>query len=158
MTLVIGAPGKADSLTRFTHSDVDELIAMHERCRPETRYARWHGHTKRFPPSYLARLLDEDAAIVARHAGYVVGFASAAQVTADTWEIGLLVEDNWQHKGVGGQLLTAIIATARCLGADVIRAEVLEADTGLLQPLRAIGPLISRSSHGVVTAEIRPWR
>jgi GNAT superfamily N-acetyltransferase len=157
MTLVIGRAGAADVLHRLAPSDVDELVAMHARCSPRTRYARWHGHTKRFPPSYLTRLMHEDVALLARRDGEVIGLASAAQVSPDTWEIGLLVEDAWQHRGVGGQLLTEIVALARRDGAEVIRAEVLEQDVGLLQPLRALGPLTARTSHGVVTAEVRLW-
>ncbi|MGN6869886.1 MAG: GNAT family N-acetyltransferase [Solirubrobacteraceae bacterium] len=157
MTLVIGTGGAAETLARFTACDADEVVAMHGRCSPATRYARWHGHTKRFPPSYLARLLADDVAIVARRGGYVIGLASAAQVGPDTWEIGLLVEDEWQHQGVGGQLLTEIVAAAGRAGADVIRAEVLESETGLLQPLRALGPMLTVLSHGVVTADVQLW-
>jgi len=155
MTLVIGRTGAADALQRLGPCDVDEVVAMHARCTPQTRYARWHGHTKRFPPSYLARLLDEDVAVVARRDGVLIGLASAAHLDAETWEIGLLVEDAWQHKGVGGQLLTEIVDLARCEGAQVVRAEVLEQDAGLLQPLRALGALTVRMSHGVLTAEVR---
>jgi GNAT superfamily N-acetyltransferase len=157
MTLVIGTGGAADTLCSFTACDLDELIEMHERCTPATRYARWHGHTKRFPPSYVARLLADDIAVVARRGGRVIGLASAAQVGPDTWEIGLLVEDEWQHRGVGGQLLTEIVGEAGRAGADVIRAEVLESDTGLLQPLRALGPMLTTVSHGVVTADVQLW-
>ena len=157
MTLVIGTGGAADTLAGLTACDVDELVAMHARCSPATRYARWHGHTKRFPPSYLNRLLDDDLAVVARRDGVLIGLASAAQVGPDTWEIGLLVEDDWQHRGVGGQLLTEMIDAAHRAGADVIRAEVLESETGLLGPLRALGPMLTRLSHGVVTADVRPW-
>ena len=157
MTLVIATEGASDTLSRFTACDVDDLVDMHERCSPATRYARWHGHTKRFPPSYLARLLAEDIAVVARRGGCVIGFASAAQAGPHTWEIGLLVEDDWQHQGVGGQLLTEIVGAAGRAGADVIRAEVLERDTGLLQPLRSLGPMITSVSHGVVTADVQVW-
>ena len=157
MTVVIGAAGAADTLCRFGAGDTDELLAMHERCSPQTRFARWHGHTKRFPPSYLARLLGDDVAVLARYDGVVIGFASAAQVSTSIWEIGLLVEDAWQLRGVGGQLLTEIIDVARSAGARVIRAEVLDRDVSLLEPLRGLGPTTTSLSHGVVTADVRPW-
>jgi len=144
-------------LRRLDASDLDELVAMHERCSPQTRYARWHGHTKRFPQSYLTRLLADDIAVIARRDDVVVGLGSAARVADTTWEIGLLVEDAWQRRGVGGQLLTEIVELARREGAAVIRAEVLEQDAGLLQPLRTLGPLTVRASHGVMTADVRPW-
>ncbi|HLY34919.1 MAG TPA: GNAT family N-acetyltransferase [Jatrophihabitantaceae bacterium] len=157
MTLVIERAGAIDALRRVNPSDVDELVAMHERCSPQTRYARWHGHTKRFPQSYLARLLADDIAVVARRDGMLIGLGSAARVDSVTWEIGLLVEDGWQRRGVGGQLLTEIVELAHDEGAKVIRAEVLEQDAGLLQPLRALGPLTVRASHGVMTADVHPW-
>jgi GNAT superfamily N-acetyltransferase len=94
---------------------------------------------------------------VARRDAALVGLGSAARVAASTWEIGLLVEDAWQRRGVGGQLLAELVGLSRRAGAGVIRAEVLEQDAAMLGPLRAFGPLTARRSHGVVTAEVRLW-
>lgn len=150
----------------MTSCDVDELLAMHGRCSVDSRFGRWHGHTKRFPPSYLARLLGEDLAIVARSGDRddrVIGLGSAAHVAAragsaeSVWEVGLLVEDEWQRLGVGGQLLTELMVLARESGASVIRAQVLARDAVLLAPLKTLGPTIATMSHGIITADVRPW-
>jgi GNAT superfamily N-acetyltransferase len=157
MTVVIGGGVQAETITAFAACDMDELVEMYERCSPATRYARWHGHTKRFPPGYLQRLLHDDAALVTRRDGALVALGSAARAGAAVWEIGLLVEDAWQHRGVGRRLLLALVERVQSLGARGLRAELLEQDAALLHPLRTLGPVLARSSFGVITAEVTLW-
>jgi GNAT superfamily N-acetyltransferase len=133
---------------------------MHDRCSPDTRFRRWHGHVRTFPRSYLDALLtdsDEHLAVVAHHEAELIGFASAATVAPDVREIGILVEDGWQRRGVGRQLLTGLVAECVDRGARYLRSELLASDAGLLEPLRTLGPTTSRVSHGVVTAHVRLW-
>lgn len=154
MTLVIDGPGAADVLGALTAADVPELLAMHGRCSPASRYARWHGHLSLFPRRYLNSMLEDEehVAVIARVSGTLVGLASAAPVAPGVREIGILVEDAWQRHGIGGQLLGATLAASA--GTAVLRAEVLLADRRLLLPLTSLGPMTTRTSRGVVEAEV----
>jgi GNAT superfamily N-acetyltransferase len=158
MTVVITRPARADAVGSLQPDDVADLLAMYERCSPETTYRRWHGHVRTFPAKYLAALLgdsDEHIAVVAHRAGQLVGLASAGAAAPGVREIGILVEDSWQRRGVGRELLKHLVAEAIVLGTDTLRAEVLTEDAGLLGPLRAFGPTSARPSAGVVTAQVR---
>jgi GNAT superfamily N-acetyltransferase len=158
MTAVITRAGT--EISTLTTADVPDVLAMYERCSADTRYRRWHGHASTFPAAYLRDLVTESAehvGVAARRDGLLVGVASAAAVSADTREIGILVEDGWQRRGVGGALLSALLD--RCAGLETryVRAEVLSGDAGLLEVLRRKGPTTTRLSHGVITAVVRLW-
>lgn len=144
----------------FGAADVPGLLAMHDRCSDETRYHRWHGRTRRFPAGYLAALLagaPGQLAVSARVEGELVGVGSAAEVAPGRREIGILVEDAWQHRGVGRRLLAALVEACAAAGADHLYAEVLDADAGLVDVLRRLGPTVTRPSHGVLSATVRLW-
>lgn len=145
------------AITALRPTDGPELVALHERCSPETRFRRWHGHARDFPRSYLAALIAADGdqlGVVARRDGRLVGFASAARTAPSSREIGILVEDAYQRRGVGRGLLDALVRRCRQDGTQLLVAEVLAEDSGLLALLRAYGPVDSRLSHGVFRATL----
>jgi GNAT superfamily N-acetyltransferase len=144
----------------LTAADAPDLLAMYERCSADTRYRRWHGHASTFPAAYLRDMVTESTghiAVAARRDGLLVGFASAAAISADIRDIGILVEDEWQRRGVGRELLSALLDRCAGLGARYARAEVLSADAGVLELLRRLGPTTTGLSHGVITAVVRLW-
>jgi GNAT superfamily N-acetyltransferase len=141
-----------------TAADVPDVLAMYERCSADTRYRRWHGHASAFPAAYLRDMVTESAehvALGARRDGVLVGLASAAAISADIREVGILVEDEWQRRGVGRALLTALLDRCAGLQTRYLRAEVLSADAALVEVLRRLGPTTTRLSHGVITAVVR---
>jgi GNAT superfamily N-acetyltransferase len=89
-----------------TPGDRAALIAMFERCSPETRYRRFHGFLRAFPERYLADALSgrsDHIALVAEVDEHIVALASCADD-----EIGILVEDAFQRQRIGTRLLTAL--------------------------------------------------
>lgn len=157
MTVVITRHGTAASIavTPLTPCDADALLEMHERCSPDSRFRRWHGHVRSFPKRYLAALLapgDEQLAVIARHEGAVIGFASAARVGVSTRELGILVEDGWQGRGVGVLLLTLLVRLCIEAHTRTLTAEVLADDAGLLRPLGRFGEVRCTLSHGTISA------
>jgi ribosomal protein S18 acetylase RimI-like enzyme len=157
MTAVIARSTGLEVLAPLVPADVAELLAMYERCSAETTYRRWHGHLRAFPTAYLAALVadsDEHIAVVARREGPIVGFASAGEVAPGVREIGILVEDRWQRRGVGRALLTSIMTMSAELGTRVIQAEVRTEEAGLVGLLRTFGSTSVRTSYGVVTAQV----
>jgi L-amino acid N-acyltransferase YncA len=160
MTVVITRPRRVDALSRLGPDDAADLLAMYARCSSETAYRRWHGHVRAFPAAYLAAMVagaDEHIAVAARRNGQLVGFASAAELAPGVREVGVLVEDRWQHRGVGGELLRRLVAEAKLLGTHTLRAEVLADDAGLVERLREFGPTSMRTASGTVTAQVRLW-
>ena len=160
MTLVIERPSGLATIERLVPCDIDDLLAMYERCSPETRYRRWHGHLRSFPPAYLSALAagaDQHIAVVARHGSDLIGFASAAETAPGVREIGILVEDRWQRRGVGRQLQSRLVAESVALGARYLNAEVLATDAWLVDGLRKLGPTTVRTESGSMTAQVELW-
>jgi GNAT superfamily N-acetyltransferase len=158
MTLVIARSDGLITIDRLVPSDVDALLAMHERCSPDTTYRRWHGRVRSFPPAYLSALVagdDQHIAVVARRGPQVIGFASAAETAPGTREIGIVVEDRWQRRGVGRQLQSALLAESVALGTRYVHAEVLASDAWLIDRLRTLGPTSVRTESGIMTAQVR---
>jgi GNAT superfamily N-acetyltransferase len=132
-------------------------LALHDRCTPQTRYERWHGHTNVFPSGYLAAITagtDDHVAVGAWDTGRLVGFGSAALVAPGVRELGLLVEDSWQRRGVGREILAALVDEARRLRTGRLRADVLASQTHLIEQLARLGPTTMRTSFGVMTAQV----
>lgn len=155
MTAVI-AFGLA-SIAPLMPTDAADLVAMHDRCSPRTRWQRWHGHVRVFPDSYLAALTSQSGdqlAIAARRGGEVIGFASAGRLDEHTRELGILVEDQCQRRGVGRQLLHALMVEAVANGTRTLRAEVMAEQAALLDLLRVFGPMSTRRSWGLVCATV----
>jgi GNAT superfamily N-acetyltransferase len=125
--------------------DAPRLVAMFERCSRASRYARFLAPLQHFPASHLVDVvrsspirrswvLDDFAT------GEVVGVGSWFRNQPDAAEVGLLVEDAWQHHGHGTALLEALAASAR--SADVIAfvAHSLAESRHVHRMLRALGP------------------
>jgi GNAT superfamily N-acetyltransferase len=157
MTLVIERPSRLVTVDRLMPADVDALLEMYDRCSRETRYRRWHGHLRTFPSAYLAALTagaDEHIAVVARQQSQVIGFASAAEIAPGVREIGVLVEDRWQRRGVGTRLQSALLAESVALGTRYVHAEVLATDAWLVDGLRTLGPTSVRTESGIITVQV----
>lgn len=128
----------------LTPGDEDALTALVARCSPRTRHQRFHGVVDRIPPAYLRRCLSgEHATVVAEAAGLVIGFGSVGPVfeEPDVHEIAVLVEDDWQGRGVGRALASALFAV---VPVDVVRLEMCRSP--LARHLAATLPVL-RTRH-----------
>jgi GNAT superfamily N-acetyltransferase len=110
---------------------------MGARCSRETVYHRFHGFIDL--PSYLNGLLAPEQFTVASWSGVrCVGFASLAPSPCGH-DVGVLVEDEWQQRGVGTALFEALVAIARESGIARIHADVLFEDAFSLRVLARVG-------------------
>lgn len=144
-------------------ADVDALTRMLARCSPMTRYRRFHGVVAEFPPAYLRRCLTgEHTAMVAAEDGEVVAFASVGPVFEEpaVHEVATIVEDRRQSRGLGRELVSALLAHA---GVSVVRMEVCR--TSLLDHLTRTLPVLSAHHHGCDTtleldlrSAVEQWR
>ncbi|MGB5211656.1 MAG: GNAT family N-acetyltransferase [Gammaproteobacteria bacterium] len=135
------------------------------RLSDRTRYQRFMAPKTEFTESELAFLTEVDGdthlAIVAGHerpGAEPEGIGVARIVRTDddphTAELGIVVADAWQHRGIGRLLLERIVAAASERGVRRIRAQVLADNRqvlGLLNDYIVESQVIT--DHGVLTAE-----
>lgn len=147
-------------------TDRAALTRMFERCTLETRYRRFHGPVKAIPGRYLAEALaggpfhyalvgcpapaagaDEGPAPdPAARPDEIVALASCRTIDEGAAEIGLLIEDAWQRRGLGTRLLSALVAHASRAGLRIIEAQLLAEQAWLTRLLRPYGPCRLRST------------
>jgi len=114
------------------------LVRMLARCSDHSRYRRFLAGSRFWPRRYLTDALSGRAghiALVAEVDGAVVALASAV-VDDGTAELGLLVEDAYQRRGIGGRLLRVLVDRAE---AGVLSATVQIAQRWVLDVLRGYG-------------------
>lgn len=93
-------------MRRADVSDLDAAKAMHERCSPRTLSMRYHGPVGD-ADRYLNHLLSPRfgrTLAVQTASGRVVGLGHLLW-DGDETEIALLVEDDWQRRGIGAELV-----------------------------------------------------
>jgi GNAT superfamily N-acetyltransferase len=136
-------------MRRAAAGDRPALERMLARCTGQTRYRRFHGPVKVFPERYLTEALSgsplhfalvaclaEDGTVVD---GTVVALASCRAVDEGVAELGILVEDDWQRRGVGSDLLREIVAYAARTGLRALQAQVLADQPWIVGLLRRHG-------------------
>ena len=141
------------SVRRAAAGDRPALERMLARCTGQTRYRRFHGPVTVFPERYLTEALsgsplhfalvaclDEDAEVDGTVVeGTVVALASCRAVDEGVAELGILVEDEWQRRGVGSELLREIVAYAATTGLRALQAQVLAEQPWIVGLLRRHG-------------------
>jgi len=132
------------AVRRAAAGDRPALERMLARCTGQTRYRRFHGPVKVFPERYLTEALSGSPlhfALVATDEGdgTVVALASCRAVDEGVAELGILVEDEWQRRGVGSYLLQEIVAYAGRTGLRALRAQVLAEQPWIVGLLRRHG-------------------
>lgn len=98
-----------------TLADIDAVAALHSRCSVETLYARYQTPLRMPMTTRLARRLvvpDQGVALVAQAGLDVVGHA-VLEPGDDRWTGQVLVEDAWQHRGIGTMLVRQCAGTVR---------------------------------------------
>lgn len=141
---------------------------MLERCSDLTRRHRFGGPVRQWPEPFLGDCLagrpeHHDALVLATGAPSgesVLALASAATVAArpdgDEVEIGLLVEDAWQHAGMGCVLLDALLHRAWSRGVRRVVFQVDDDQMWVAQwAARHVTVLRSDAHDGIVEVEAR---
>ena len=127
------------------------LLAMVGRCSAMSLYRRFHGVTDgvAYTEQVLAGAARGDS-YVAWRGDRCVGLGNL-HVCDDTAEIGVLVEDDWQRRGVGTALLIALVRRVRERGSHFLSADVLAENHFVLQGLASIGPMRTALAYGSYT-------
>ncbi|WKU43722.1 GNAT family N-acetyltransferase [Streptomyces sp. VNUA116] len=165
-------PPRADVLTlpegseitvrRAGAGDLAAARAMHERCSAATLAQRYHGPAGD-AERYLRHLLSP------RFGRTLAAYTATGRLVAlghllwdgDETEVALLVEDDWQRRGVGGELLGRLVELAVADGCRSVYAVTRSSNTGMVAAMRALGlPLDYQVEEGtlVITVRLAPAR
>ncbi|MEU6774865.1 GNAT family N-acetyltransferase [Streptomyces sp. NPDC046759] len=158
-TDVLTLPEGNDIIVRRADtSDLAAAKAMHERCSARTLGLRYHGPVGD-ADRYLNHLLSPrfGRTLAAQTAsGRIVGLGHLLW-DGDETEVALLVEDDWQQRGIGGELLGRLVAMAVEAGCDSVYAVTQASNTGMVTAMRGLGlPLDYQIEEGtlVITARL----
>ncbi|MGD1221236.1 GNAT family N-acetyltransferase [Streptomyces krungchingensis] len=152
--------GNAITVRRADGSDVEAAKAMHERCSPRTLNMRYHGPVGD-ADRYLSHLLSPRfgrTLAVQTASGRIVGLGHLLW-DGDETEIALLVEDDWQRRGIGSELLGRLVAMAVEAGCESVYVVTQASNTGMVAAMRGLGlPLDYQIEEGtlVITARLEP--
>ncbi|GAA2900283.1 GNAT family N-acetyltransferase [Streptomyces mexicanus] len=142
-------------------ADTGDLVAarqMHERCSDRTLGLRYHGPVGD-ADRYLDHLLSPrfGRTLAAQTAsGRIVGLGHLLW-DGDETEVALLVEDEWQGRGIGSELLGRLVAMAVEARCGSVYAVTQAANTGMVAAMRGLGlPLDYQVEEGtlVITARL----
>ncbi|CAC42840.1 MULTISPECIES: GNAT family N-acetyltransferase [Streptomyces] len=158
---VLTLPEGSDiTVRRADTRDVPAAKAMHERCSARTLGMRYHGPVGD-ADRYLNHLLSPRfgrTLAVQTASGRLVGLGHLLW-DGDETEVALLVEDGWQRRGIGGELLARLVAMAADAGCESVYAITQASNTGMVAAMRGLSlPLDYQIEEGtlVVTARLDP--
>ena len=141
-----GARGaRVVSVRPVSSGDREGLAGMLARLSGRTIYERFHAPYPRVPDWLLAGMLEADhrdrEALVAVSGGEVVGHAMYARERQGAeGEFAVVVEDDWQSKGIGRLLLCELAREAGSRGIGVFTGPVLGENRRALAAFAAVFP------------------
>ncbi|MFC9813971.1 GNAT family N-acetyltransferase [Streptomyces virginiae] len=150
--------GNEITVRRADGSDLAAARAMHDRCSERTLGLRYHGPVAD-ADRYLGHLLSP------RFGRTLAATTASGKLVAlghllwdgDETEVALLIEDDWQRRGIGTELLIRLVAMAVEAGCDSVYAVTQAANTGMVAAMRGLGlPLDYQIEEGtlVITARL----
>jgi GNAT superfamily N-acetyltransferase len=131
---------------------------MLARCTTETRYLRFLGPARSFPEPYLTCAVEGVSghlALVAEAASVVVSLASCIEVADGVADLGIVVEDAHQRRGIGTCLLARLVEHADRRRLRALTATVLGEQAWIPKVLRRYGPVEASMSCGVLEVTLR---
>lgn len=150
--------GNEITVRRADRSDLAAARAMHDRCSDHTLGLRYHGPV-RDADRYLDHLLSPRfgrTLAVQTASGRLVALGHLLW-DGDETEVALLVEDDWQRRGIGSELLSRLVALAVEAGCESVYAVTQAHNTGMVAAMRALSlPLDYQIEEGtlVITARL----
>ncbi|MFE6668565.1 GNAT family N-acetyltransferase [Streptomyces sp. NPDC057697] len=150
--------GNEITVRRADHGDLPAARAMHDRCSDRTLRLRYHGPVHD-ADRYLDHLLSPRfgrTLAVQTTSGRLVALGHLLW-DGDETEVALLVEDEWQRRGIGSELLSRLVALAVEAGCESVYAVTQSSNTGMVAAMRALSlPLDYQIEEGtlVITARL----
>lgn len=138
-------PAVTPQIRATTADDTSAVADMHTRCGEETLYRRYHAPMTGVIHRRMARRLVAPVggrALVAEVGPRLVGHAMVVptdEETPETWELGVIVEDAWQRRGIGTALVRHGARLARACGADEVVLVTQPGNDALLKTVGRAG-------------------
>ena len=149
--------GSAITVRRADAGDLEAARAMHERCSARTLSMRYHGPVGDADKD-LNHLLSPRfgrTLAVQTASGRIVGLGHLLW-DGDETEVALLVEDAWQRRGIGAELLRRLVAMALEAGCASVYAVTQSSNTGMVAAMRGLGlPLDYQIEEGILVITTR---
>jgi GNAT superfamily N-acetyltransferase len=141
-------------------SDALRVQAFLEGLSPETRHRRFLAATPAVGDHLVRHFTFYDprkrlvvaAACPLEGTEAIVGLADVALLATGLAELGVVVDDDMQGRGVGKLLTEAIAALARQQGATHLKAELLETNAPMLRLMERLGPTVRSVEDGNAVA------
>lgn len=152
--------GNDITVRRADTGDLRAAKEMHERCSARTLGMRYHGPVGD-ADRYLGHLLSPRfgrTIAVQTASGRIVGLGHLLW-DGDETEVALLVEDAWQRRGIGAELLRRLVGMAVEAGCASVYAVTQSSNTGMVAAMRGLGlPLDYQVEEGtlVITGRLAP--
>ncbi|MFG2977466.1 GNAT family N-acetyltransferase [Streptomyces sp. NPDC048331] len=149
--------GNEITVRRADGSDLPAARAMHDRCSERTLSLRYHGPVND-ADRYLGHLLSP------RFGRTLAATTASGKLVAlghllwdgDETEVALLIEDDWQRRGIGSELLRRLLAMAVEAGCDSVYAVTQASNTGMVAAMRGLGlPLDYQIEEGILVITAR---
>ncbi|MEV7426455.1 GNAT family N-acetyltransferase [Streptomyces sp. NPDC091212] len=152
--------GEEITVRRADGDDLDAALAMHARCSTRTLGLRYHGPVGD-ADRYLNHLLSPRfgrTLAVQTASGRLVALGHLLW-DGDETEVALIVEDAWQRRGIGSELLGRLVSLAVEARCGSVYAVTQASNTGMVATMRDLGlPLDYQIDEGtlVITARLEP--
>ncbi|WP_405986780.1 GNAT family N-acetyltransferase [Streptomyces sp. NBC_00872] len=152
--------GEEITVRRADRDDLDAALAMHGRCSERTLSQRYHGPVGD-ADRYLQHLLSPRfgrTLAVESASGRLVALGHLLW-DGDETEVALIVEDSWQRRGIGSELLGRLVALAVEAHCTSVYAVTQASNTAMVATMRDLGlPLDYQIEEGtlVITARLDP--
>jgi GNAT superfamily N-acetyltransferase len=139
--------GRATAAIRAAHpEDLAALGDFFAGLSPRTRYLRFFGPVTPGPAllRQLCGLPGTVDAVVAVPGGIIVGHAMAVDRTcpggARVADIGVVVTDAWQGRGLGSALMRALVTRAQARGVTLLEMDVLDGNRQVIDMITSHWP------------------
>jgi GNAT superfamily N-acetyltransferase len=145
------------AFVRAMPSDISRIEAMFRRCSVQSRRRRFFSPLPSAPGGYLEEVLadrNKRHAFVVLCNGEAIGLAELHLTGPWSGVLALIIEDAYQHKGVGTAALQLLVCRARELGLRVLIADLLFENSVLLNTLRGVGEVSMSWEDGIFHVEL----
>lgn len=168
MSTVVRTRGEGDegltvTLRPVRPEDGPQFEALFHDLSPESIYRRFLRPVQRADKVHIDRLVNvdhccEEATVAVLGEGptaRIVGVARICRTAPDEAELGVIVGDPWQRRGLGRVLMVHAMRTAEAMGIERFVSAVDPANTSILRLAASVAPWMkSRYEDGLVWVTI----